>query len=616
MLSEEASATWGVGTGVSMALLDALRRDAVFLSSMLRTGLRIRRYRPDGPHTVADVIEEQARRSPEAPAIVFEDRVVSWQELDGSADRFAHWARSQDVGRGDVVALLMENRPEFLMAWIGLAKIGAVSALINTHLRGHPLAHSLEISGARLHVVGHEVAEVHADVLGQLTTNPVVWTTGGARKGCEDLDAALAATSEKPVGPEARAGMQSRENLFYIYTSGTTGNPKAARFSHFRFLTAANAFGAATRAGPDDRMYVVLPLYHTAGGVCAVGAAFTSGATVVLRRRFSASRFWEDCRRHDVTLFQYIGELCRYLVNSPEHPDERRHGVRLCVGNGLRPEVWERFQERFRIPRVVEFYGATEGNVALMNPEGKTGAVGRVPRWLERVLPVKVVRFDLEKEEPVRGPDGFCIEAAPDEAGEAIGRIPDDPRATMGHFEGYTSREATEKKILRDVFEKGDAWFRSGDLLRRDADGYFYFVDRIGDTFRWKGENVATSEVSEVISMVPGVQEVNVYGVQVPGADGRAGMAALVVGEEFDLDRLHARLEAELPAYARPLFLRIRPEMEVTGTFKHRKIDLVREGFDPEKVHEPLYLAHPERGGFVPLDAELHARILEGALRL
>jgi fatty-acyl-CoA synthase len=487
---------------------------------------------------------------------------------------------------------------------------------VNSHLRGHPLAHTLRLADARHHVVDVDLVEAHTAAVEEISPRPSVWISGGVAPGAHDLDEALAAQPATPLGAGARPGGTARDLLFYIYTSGTTGLPKAARISHHRYLTVATAFAAASSATPADRMYVVLPLYHTAGGVCAVGAAFSAGASVVLRRRFSASHFWEDCRRYEVTLFQYIGELCRYLVNTPEHPDERAHRVRLCIGNGLRPDVWEPFQRRFGIPRIVEFYGATEGNVALTNLDGKPGAVGRIPGWLSRVMPMKLIRFDVETESPVRDASGFCTPCPPGEAGEAIGRIPSDPKAPIGRFEGYTSPEATEKKILRDVFEKGDAWFRTGDLLRCDTEGYYYFVDRIGDTFRWKGENVATSEVAEVISVVPGVAEANVYGVRVPGTDGRVGMAALVVKEGFDLEALHAQLAKELPTYARPLFLRLRPEMEVTGTFKHRKVELVKEGFDPRATREPLYFADADKGRFVPLDAALFERIEVGEVRL
>jgi fatty-acyl-CoA synthase len=314
-------------------------------------------------------------------------------------------------------------------------------------------------------------------------------------------------------------------------------------------------------------------------------------------------------------VFAYIGELCRYLVNQPPHPKERAHQLRGIFGNGLRPEVWERFQPRFGIPKILEFYGSTEGNVSLFNFEGRMGAVGRIPRYLEKSFNVKIVKFDIENEVPVRGPDGLCIEAAPGETGEAVGAIGDDPRF---RFEGYTGDKAqTDKKILRDVFQKGDVYFRTGDLLKKDVEGYFYFVDRIGDTYRWKSENVSTNEVAEAFATFEGVKEANVYGVEVPNADGRAGMVGLVADPGLDFEALNRHVCANLPSYARPIFLRLMPESDITGTFKYRKVDLVRAGFDPSVVSEPILFAHPGEGGrYVPYTPDLHARLMSGEIRL
>jgi fatty-acyl-CoA synthase len=383
--------------------------------------------------------------------------------------------------------------------------------------------------------------------------------------------------------------------------------------SHMRVLHIMSAFQGAVNAGRKDRMYNVLPLYHSSGGIAALGPPFLGGGSMVVRSKFSASEFWDDCHRYQPTLFHYIGELCRYLLNTPEHPHERDHRLRIAIGNGLRPEIWPRFQDRFRIPHIMEFYGATEGNVGMINYDGQIGAVGRIPWYARSILKVRLIRYDVEAQAPVRGADGFCIETANGEAGEAVGRIdPNDPRS---RFDGYTRKEDTEKKILRDAFEKGDAWFRTGDLMRRDAHGYFYFVDRTGDTFRWKGENVATSEVAEALSVFPGIQEANVYGVEVPGGEGRAGMAALVTDSRFDLAKLAVHLENNLPSYARPIFLRFQKSIETTSTFKQRKIDLMKEGFDPEKITDPLFLRDAD-GQYVPLTISLYDDIGSGAMKL
>jgi fatty-acyl-CoA synthase len=402
----------------------------------------------------------------------------------------------------------------------------------------------------------------------------------------------------------------------FIYTSGTTGLPKAANINHYRVQSIMFGFNAAMRMKKDDRIYVCLPLYHTSGGVLAAGAALTAGACVVIRERFSASTFWDDIVRHDCTIFQYIGELCRYLLNSPTHPLETSHRIRLACGNGLRPDIWADFQRRFRIPKILEWYAATEGNAVFFNFDSKIGAVGRIPKWMERRFVTEVIRLDLDSEQPVRGDDGSCIKCKPGEVGEVISQILNDPKKPSQRFDGYADQSATEKKILRDVFEKGDRWFRTGDLMRKDALGYYYFIDRIGDTFRWKGENVATSEVSEAITVFPGIKEANVYGVRVPGAEGRAGMAALVVEDDLDLEGFYRHVVQQLPAYSRPIFLRIRAEIETTSTFKQRKVDLVKEGFDPAASADPIYFLSPDRQAYVRLDPALYAEILNGKLRL
>jgi fatty-acyl-CoA synthase len=419
-----------------------------------------------------------------------------------------------------------------------------------------------------------------------------------------------------PLSTAERVPLSIENQALFIYTSGTTGLPKAANINHFRLMLASLGFAGVMDARADDRRYDCLPMYHTSGGVCATGAMLAVGGSVFIRERFSARKFWDDVVHQRCTLFMYIGELCRYLLGSPPHPFERAHRLRLACGNGLRGDIWSEFKKRFALPAIVEFYAATEGNVALFNFEGRPGAVGRIPWYLKGIFPTAILRFDTEKELPFRTAQGLCEEAAPGEVGEAVGRIVNDPQRPTARFEGYSDPADNSNKILRDVFAAGDRWFRTGDLMRRDAAGYYYFVDRIGDTFRWKGENVSTTQIAEILCSFPGIREANVYGVAVPGHEGRVGMAALVCAPDLDLKALHAFLAARLPDYARPAFLRIRGEIEVTGTFKQRKIDLVREGFDPVRIGDPLYVTDPESGAFRPLDAPLYRLIIDGKVRL
>ena len=561
--------------------------------------------------TLPAMLDALAERYGDAPALLSDRETLSYRALAARANRYARWALARGVGKGDTVGLMMPNCPDYMAAWLGIARVGGVVALINTNLTGRALAHCIDIVTPRHVIVAGEFGEAWASAQPHLATRPCVWTHGA----CDGrpIDWALARYDDAPLDAAEQREVTIDDKALYIYTSGTTGLPKAANVSHARVLTWSCWFAGMMDTKPEDRMYDCLPMYHSVGGVVATGALLVSGGSVVIREKFSARQFWDDVARFDCTLVQYIGELARYLVNAPPHPREATHRLRLACGNGLRADVWEAFQQRFAIPRILEFYAATEGNLSLYNADGKVGAIGRVPSFLAHRFPAAIVRFDTERDEPVRDADGFCIRCAADEPGEAIGRIErDNPGA---RFDGYTDAQASEKKILRDVLKPGDAWFRTGDLMRKDAQGYFYFVDRIGDTFRWKGENVSTAEVAAAIARCPGVLDATVYGVAVPGADGRAGMAALVVGDGFELATLHRHLEC-LPIYARPVFVRIRQELETTATFKHQKSELVSEGYDPATTADAIYFSEPSVRAFVRMDSALLARLQAGQIRL
>jgi fatty-acyl-CoA synthase len=487
-------------------------------------------------------------------------------------------------------------------------------ALLNTNLTGRALAHGIEIVAPRHMIVAAELAGAFAGALPHLPLRPALWALGDADMDFARLDLDLARHAGARLDRSECRSVTIEDTALHIYTSGTTGLPKAAKVSHARVMMWSHWVAGMMDTRPADRMYDCLPMYHSVGGVVATGAMLVTGGSVVIRDKFSVRQFWDDVVRQDCTLVQYIGELCRYLTNAPPHPLETRHRLRLACGNGLRPDVWERFKSRFAIPQILEFYAATEGNLSLYNAEQKPGAIGRVPPFLAHRFPAAIVKFDLASGEPLRDEKGFCVPCAHDEVGEALGRI--ENRNPGSRFDGYTNVQESEKKILRDVFKPGDAWFRTGDLMRKDQQGYFYFVDRIGDTFRWKGENVATSEVREAIARCPGVVDAEVYGVAVPETDGRAGMAALVVTQGFDLDALRRHVTACLPGYARPVFLRICAELETTTTFKHKKAELVQAGCDPAATPDAIYFDDPQRQAFVPVDAALYQRIQGGHVRL
>ena len=602
--------------GLVARITDRVSREFWFLARLGRVLLRVRSIDPDSDVLICDDFENAVDRYADHTAILFENDVLTYRQLDALANRIAAWAEAQHLKHGDTVALLLPNRSEYVAVWMGLAKRGVATALINTNLTGAALAHCLSISGAQHVITDASLMDAFETIRVQLPRPIIVWALdaeGPMGEGRHALDLHTPRIAPERPDKSVRAGLKSRDVALYIYTSGTTGMPKAAKITHVRAQLYMRAFAAVTNATGDDRLYCALPLYHSTGGLCGVGGALLNGATLVLKRKFSATHFWQDVVSQGCTIFVYIGELCRYLVNQPAAEIERMHKLRLAFGNGLRPEVWDEFQERFNVPAIVEFYGSTEGNVSLFNFDGKPGAVGRIPDYLKKRFPVRLVRFDVDTEQPVRGADGFCIECAPGEIGEAIGQIGADARH---EFAGYADKAASERKVLRDAFDHGDAWFRTGDLMRQDEEGYFYFVDRIGDTYRWKGENVSTTEVAGALSRSPGVAEAIVYGVKIDRVDGRAGMAAITPGDGFDIAKLHDVVSHELPAYARPLFIRMQDAMDTTGTFKYRKTDFVRDGFDPARSEHALYFDDPDANAYVRVTPELYAKIQSGGYKL
>jgi fatty-acyl-CoA synthase len=566
--------------------------------------------------TLPIVVDRLAARFGDAPALIDSETEMSFRALSYRANQYARLGLSQGLQSGDAVALMMNNCAEYIAIWLGLTRIGVVVALVNSQLSGAALLHSINVANPKALIAGADLAPRVAAVRGKLPAGIACLVHGAAIENFVLLSSLLAALSGAALQPTESAPPSIDAMALYIYTSGTTGLSKAAKVSHYRLMQWSYWFAGMLDTTAQDRMYNCLPLYHSVGGVVATFAPLVNGGAVVIRPRFSATDFWRDLRAQRCTLFQYIGELCRYLVNSPHQAIETEHGLRMACGNGLRPEVWGAFQERFRIPRILEYYASTEGNFSLYNCEGHIGAIGRIPPFLANRLPVALLRFDLDAAEPWRNGEGRCERCVANEVGEAVGLIPSDGAQRGGRFEGYADPEASARKVLRNVFKEGDAWYRTGDLMRRDERGFFYFVDRVGETYRWKGENVSTAEVLTALTAMRGVLEGVVYGVAVPGADGRAGMAALVVSEEFDLAEFRLGIAERLPAFARPVFLRLIATLEATGTFKPRKQELAAAGFDPSRVSDPLFFDDARAAAYVPLDGVLCANIAAGAIRV
>jgi citronellyl-CoA synthetase len=573
--------------------------------------------RPLSSHDcIAARVQATAQRHADHTAIIFEGREVSWRELNEQANRYANALKRLGLGRGDTISIVMENRVEFLASFLAANKLGATAALVNTNLTGGPLVHCIKITNSKVCLFGQERLDAIDDVrkdekldgienyLFVGDSNPLPcprWARDLEEDALDEDSDNLPETDQVTLGDIA----------LNIFTSGTTGLPKASVMSNRRFIMSSMlSTKGGLRCDANDCIYLCLPLYHGTGLFLGVGAAFNSGATMFIRRKFSASNFLPEVREHGVTCFIYIGELCRYLLNTPEQPDDYRNPLTTIMGNGLRPDVWHTFKQRYGIQRVSEFYGSSEGNVGFLNLLNKDCTVGTTS------MPTTLVKYDVDADEIVRDNKGRCIKATKGEPGLLLGKI-----TKMTAFEGYTSEAETEKKILRDAFKKGDAWFNTGDLMKTVDVGFamgmphYQFVDRVGDTFRWKSENVSTNEVGEIINQHPQVGFSNVYGVEVPKADGRAGMAAIILADNvdaLDIKGFSAHVVTNLPSYARPVFLRIQPEMDTTGTFKMVKGDLRKQGYDLDQVEDEIYVMKPGSDLYELLDADYAALIKSG----
>jgi len=578
---------------------------------VMRSLVESRRLNPETRDSLAYRLEVAARQWPDRPAIKFEDRVLTWREFNATCNRYAHTLTDLGVGRGDVVVVNIINRPEMLLCTMAALKIGAIAALVNTGQTGESLAHSMNLVKPRAVITGEE----QLDVLGTIddlddVTDTWIYCADHGERGCPDgwIDLDLAAQAASTEDPPGTSEITLGHPAVYIYTSGTTGLPKAAVTPHSRLRMGGLMVGKVVQElGPDDTVFSALPLYHSTGLLGGWAACVHTGASLAIARRFSAADFWDDIRRFEATCFSYVGEVLRYLLNQPPHPDDRRHRVRAIYGAGLRPEIWHEFKERFGIEGIHEVYGASESPSGFLNLLNFDRTCGWNPRgW-------KTVAFDTENDHPVRGADGHLQEVGPGSVGLLIMKVDEHQR-----FEGYTDEAATTAKVVRDAFTPGDTWFNTGDLVLNQGHGHVRFADRTGDTFRWTGENVATTEVEGVASSWPQIDQAVVYGVEVSGTEGRCGMALVLLedGEELDLAGFATHLRDNLPRYAVPRFLRVGQEVAMTGTFRFQKFELKREAYDPDQVGDPLYLLTPSDDAFRPLTASLRDQVDRREIRL
>lgn len=561
-------------------------------------------------------LEYQAKTLQDHPALIFEDRIITFGELNNLANRYANYFGSLGLQKGDVVALLMENRPEFLIAASGLSKLGVIVSLINNGVRKEVLAHALNICDAKMLIVGHELLEPFLEIRDQVHLQEPghVFAENEEQnivlpEGIKDLTPLLAAASDQ--NPATTGTVTSDDVIVYIYTSGTTGFPKACAVTQKRWLILGNLFKIFGQMTPETVQYMVLPLYHNSGFDIGYSSTVISGATMVLRRKFSARNFWKEVRKYNVSFFIYVGELCRYIYNQPPQPDDADNPLKMVVGNGMRGDLMEPFRKRFGIEVLKEIYGATEGVGSFLNLEEIPGMCGNLNMLGRRQG--EIIKCDPNTGEIMRDENGFAIKCEVGETGLLICEVNE-----LNVFAGYVNNpQATEEKIMRNVLKEGDCYFNSGDLVCLAENDYFSFVDRLGDTFRWKSENVSTTQVSNVVNRFGQMEDVNVYGVQVPGMEGRCGMAAikLLDGEVIDWAKLGEFVCDQLPPYARPYFIRLRSTIDATNSFKQVKTQLQKEGFDPHVIKDPLYFLDPETNVYVELTPELYDQIINHTIK-
>ncbi|XP_038072812.1 very long-chain acyl-CoA synthetase-like isoform X1 [Patiria miniata] len=572
---------------------------------------------------MVDFFELRAKETPDKPFLLYRDDSFTYGEVDGEGNKLARFMMSQGgLGCKDSAAILMLNDPGFIISWLAFSKLGVKTAFLNYNLKGRALLHCIKACKVKAIMCGKEpqlLEELETIMPDILDLGIKVWVLGEVSE--RPLSSGMTQVQtwnerSDPIPRSVRDGITANDVSVYIFTSGTTGFPKPAKLSHYRSCGGSAVMSMQAELEPSDIFYVTLPLYHSmAFGMGLMTTIFT-GCTIALGT-FSPKTYWDEVRKYRANVILYIGEICRYLLAQPLRPDDGKYEqtIKAAIGLGLRPDIWREFEKRFNVEQIYEMYGATECPFMSVNTEDKVGSVGRHGGFLKALSNVlEIVKCDIETAEPIRDANGKCILADPGETGLLVTKVDD-----LYHFDGYMADKKTnEKKLVRNVKKIGDVYFNSGDLMMADKEGYLYFRDRLGDTFRWKGENVATTEVAEMLSAFPAIAECNVYGVLVPGQEGRAGMAALKLSKDhnFDPKDLHDYITKVLPLYACPKFLRITEEISTTTTFKHKKVELAKEGFDLNVISDPLYFLDADKKTYVPLNNDVMRRILIGQARL
>lgn len=570
---------------------------------------------PDDNSSLAHTFKKTVEKFGNRNFIYFENQTLTYSEVDQAANIFAKKLIDDGVVHGDKVVLFMENRPEYITSILALNKIGAIGVLINTSLTGKPLIHCINSSDSKKCIVGAELALSLEEVLSEINIKDktdIYWISDGDTFKCPDwsLDIKDFINDSENIDIEISSKVTAKDTAFYIFTSGTTGVPKAALFPNSKIIAASvNIVKGGYRLNEKDCMYNCLPLYHSTGLMLGLCACIEAGSATFIRRKFSASAFWKEANKYNTTAFVYVGELCRYLSFQEPIEEEKNNPISKMVGNGLRPDLWDCFRNRFGVERIIEIYGASEGNALFMNLLNKDQTIGMTN------AKVGIFEYDVAEDTLVKDTDGRYVEVDEHQPGLLLVEI--GPNAV---YNGYTDKKASEAKVIQNVLVEGDRWFNTGDLVKTMDVGFslgrihYQFVDRVGDTFRWKSENVSTNEVAEILNSYHEVNMANVYGVKVANSEGRAGMVAFNCNiEKFDWLSFSDFVSKKLPSYAQPVFVRIIDELETTGTFKLKKNDLREEAFHLDKVNGDLvFVKKPGKNSYERLDNDFYQSIKSG----
>ncbi len=583
------------------------------LESFFEAGQLAGELNPTDNMSFGYFFDSNAEKYANKQALLYNDLKFTFKELNELINRYANFFLSLNLKKGDVINVLLENRPELVIMIGVMSKIGTIASLINTRQRSASLIHSLKLNNAKIYVIGEELYDIFEKVKDDLdlTNEDQLYflrdnSNNVIPEGYIDLDEKI--RTQDVTTPSVMEDIKGTDPYAYIFTSGTTGLPKAAPMRHVHMIGSIFAWGGmALNMQTEDIFYISLPLFHSNAVHIGLASALNAGSTIALARRFSVKNFWKDIRKYNATCFNYIGELCRYLLNQPPTPQDREHSVYKICGNGLRPEIWKEFKERFNIRRVHEHYGATEIRGMFCNYFNLECTIGF------NFDPYVIVKYNIDTEEPIQNNSGYLQAVEEGEAGLLLMKIKDDTT-----FAGYTNKEATKKMILHNPFGNDETWLITGDMLRNIGYYHAQFVDRLGDTFRWKGENVSTAEVEDVLSSFEQIEHSSVYGVKIPNTDGRAGMASIKATkdhEDFNFKGLFTLLHNHLPKYAIPKFLRFLSKLSTTSTFKIQKSNMKKEGFDISKTPDSIYILLPGNSEYKFMTEEIYKNVLNGEYR-